>query len=54
MSVDGKPVFAGTFNQQYDSNGMLAPDGSIGMEKQLSSMSAASADGDAPAWQPRW
>lgn len=56
MGVDGKPVFATAFNSQYDSNGMLAPDGSIGMEKQLSQMSTASADGEsaAPAWQPRW
>ena len=54
MSVDSKPVFATPFNGPYESNGMLAPDGSIGMEKQLSQMSAASADGETPAWQPRW
>jgi len=54
MSVDGKPVFAAPFNPQYDSSGLLIPDGSIGMEKQLSQMSTASAEGEAPAWQPRW
>jgi hypothetical protein len=55
MSVDGgKPVFAAPFNGQYESGGMLAPGASIGMEKQLSQMSAASADGETPAWQPRW
>jgi hypothetical protein len=47
--VDGKPVFAAPF-----AGGMLAPDGSIGMEKQLSQMSTHSADGEAPAWQTRW
>jgi hypothetical protein len=52
---DGKPVFAPPFNGSYESNnGMLAPDGSVGMEKQLSQMSAASGDGEAPAWQTRW
>jgi hypothetical protein len=53
MNADGgKPVFATPFNQ-YES-GMLAPDASTAMEKQLSQMSAASGDGENPAWQTRW
>jgi hypothetical protein len=58
MSVDGgKPVFATPFNQ-YEQGGMLAPDASTAMEKQLSQMSATSngGEGENPTWQqqPRW
>ena len=53
MNGEGKPVFATSFNGQYEqSNGMLAPGDGVKMEKQLSQMSQMS-DSEAGTWQ-RW